>query len=432
MQTPLVEGQILFNYALGGASFSPSGSVVRTVDDQRVIASYWDGTYYRLARVGLTNIISAKLDDHHQIVDIRIVGDDVFFCGMDRSNNHAFLGHATVSDIEAQNPHIQFQEFIILGIYTSRLWRLAAYVDPLGTTRLVAVGDMWYSGAPSGVIPCASSGGCQSTIVVETTYQYGTIQTPTCKVLHDNNNYEYACDVVETDNYVAVVTFPAGDELIIHRCNKGSVLSSFDNFYYYNIPSGKVVFSGCKMKGDTIAVASVFDYGGGMDDMQVRVVDLATMNMPYAQVFDLQDKDDVYEMAYLPDIQRLVLLSNQTYSYLVELHHTFCFLKPYETVFPYNMEKIYEFNDRSFTSLDRLSSQHMVAAGGDYWMMKDVTYNDPASTCYVIKNQQVKKLATSTYQTRVHFFSGIIILPFYTSCNETYDLIPMSSSCITP
>ena len=128
----------------------------------------------------------------------------------------------------------------------------------------------------------------------------------------------------------------------------------------------------------------------------------------------------------------MVLLTNQTYSYLVELHHTFCFLKPYETVFPYNMEKIYEFNDRSFTSLDRLSSQHMVAAGGDYWMMKDVTYNDPASTCYVIKNQQVKKLATSTYQTRVHFFSGIIILPFYTSCNETYDLIPMSSSCITP
>ena len=107
MHAPLVEGQILFNYALGGDSFSPSGSVVRTVRDQKVIASYWDGTNYRLARVGLIDIISAKLDDHHQIADIRIVGDDIFFCGMDRSNYEAFLGHATISGIESQTPHIQ-------------------------------------------------------------------------------------------------------------------------------------------------------------------------------------------------------------------------------------------------------------------------------------------------------------------------------------
>ena len=428
----------MFNYALGGDSFSPSNSVVRTVSDQKVIASYWDGTYYRLARVGLNDIISAKLDDHHQVSDIRIVGDDIFFCGMNRSNNYAFLGHATVSDIEAQNPHIQFKDFIVDFSTISRLWRLAAYIDPTGVTRLVAVGDFWYTNdgvtpQPTGVPPCSYLGSCQSTIVVETTYQFGAIQMPSYKVLHDNNNYEYACDVVETDNYVAVVTFPAADELIIHRCDKSNVLGplSFNYYYRYTVPSGRVVFNACKMKGDTIAVASVFDYGGGVDDMQVRVVDLATMNMPYAQVFDLQDKDDVYEMAYLPDVQRLVLLTNQTYSYLVELHHTFCFLKPYETVFPYNMEKIYESNDRSFTSVDRLSSQHIVAAGGNYWMMKDVTYNDPGSTCYVIKEQQVTDIATSLHQTRVHSFNFNTIFAPPSLCNETYDSIPMTSRCIT-
>ena len=43
MQTPLAEGQILYNYALGGdVSDFPSRSVVRTVSDQKVIASYWD------------------------------------------------------------------------------------------------------------------------------------------------------------------------------------------------------------------------------------------------------------------------------------------------------------------------------------------------------------------------------------------------------
>ena len=73
-----------------------------------------------------------------------------------------------------------------------------------------------------------------------------------------------------------------------------------------------MLFNGCRMKEDTIAVASVFNNGPGTDNMQVRVVDLATMNMPCAQTFDLKDKDDIYEMAYLPDVQRLVLLTYHT------------------------------------------------------------------------------------------------------------------------
>ena len=372
------------NFALGGDSFTPSGSVVRTVNNQKAIASYWDSgsRCYHLARVGLTDIISAKLDDHHDIADIRIVGDDIFFCGMNRSTHQAFLGHASVSNIEGQNPHIQFQELNMANTLTTRLYRLAAYDDPSsGTTRLVAVGDTWYNGTPDpNIYPCPASPymtECCAHIVVEYKYQYGLFTQVGNRVLNDKNgHFEYACDVVETDSYVAVVTFPTADELIIHRCNKSNVLGTFDYYFRYKIPSGRVVFSACKMTGDTIAVASVFDYGGGADDMQVRVVDLAMMSMPYAQVFDLQDKDDIYEMVYLPDDQRLVLLTNQTYSYSV-LHHTFCFLRPYETVFPYNMEKIYEVYDRSFTSVDRLSSQHIVAAGGDYWMMKDVTYNAP-------------------------------------------------------
>ena len=108
-------------------------------------------------------------------------------------------------------------------------------------------------------------------------------------------------------------------------------------------------------------------------------------------------------------------------------------MKPYETVFAYNMEKIYETNSRKFTSLDRLSSKHIVAAGGDYWMMKDVSVNNPASTCYVIKNQLVKKLATSTPLTRNHTFQSTIILPTSpTPCNETYDWDSMMAPCITP
>ena len=327
------------------------------------------------------------------------------------------------------NFHVQYANI-------TRLWRLTAYVDPSGITRLVAVGETWYShtSVPPNAHPCTTYTSCDAQIIFEFTYNFGIFNQMGNRILHDAYSYyEFPCDVVETDNYVAVVSFPATDELIIHRCNKSNVLGTFDNFFYYKVPTLKAAFYSCKMKGDTIAVASVFNDGTGTDEMQVRVVDLASMNMPYAQTFDLLDKDDIYEMAYLPDIQRLVLLQNQTYTPLTLLRHTFCFMKPYETAFPYNMEKIYEANSRKFTSLDRLSSKHIVAAGGDYWMMKDVSVNNPASTCYVIKNQLVKKLATSTPLTRNHTFQSTIILPTIpTPINEAYDRDSMVTPCITP
>ena len=59
MQTFSAEGQILFNYALGGISFTPSNAVVRTVNDQKVIASYYDGANYCLACVDPINITSS-------------------------------------------------------------------------------------------------------------------------------------------------------------------------------------------------------------------------------------------------------------------------------------------------------------------------------------------------------------------------------------
>ena len=434
-QIPSAEGQTFYDYALGEVSNTSATSVVRRVDDQRVIASYWDGAVYRLARVGPMGIISAKLDADHAISDIRIVGDDIFFCGHDHNTKEAFLGHATVSGIESMTSHIQIMNF---GVQNSlptitRLWRLAAYLDSPNMFRLVAVGDTWYSGTPSGVAPCLS-GPCQSTLAVECTYMAGSFGTIFNRVFHDNiSHYEYACDVVETNHYVAIVTFPAADELIIHRCDKTNVLASLDysyTYYYYKVPPGLVDPHGCKMKEDTIAVASVFTTGTGTDNMQVRVIDLATMNMPCAQTFSLLDKDDVHELAYLPDIQKLVLLTSHTYTPLTMLRHTFFFLKPYQTAFPYNIEKIYDSYDHRFISMDRLASKHIIATGGDYWMMKDVTVNTPASTCYKIVNQLVKKLDTSNPLITSHIFQPTNIFSYTIPCNETYDQ-PYGTFCIT-
>ena len=440
-QSPFAVGQTFFDYALGEVSNTPSTSVVRRVDEQKAIAAYWDGTYYRLAYVEPSGVTSAKIDDHHEITDLRIVDGDIFFCGMDRSNYQAFLGHATVTGIESMTPHIEIMNFKVDYTTITRLWRLVAYMDPSGTTtHLVAVGDFWYTNdgvnpPPSGVPSCSPSGTCQSTLAVEYTYTSGIFTLVDRRVFHDiTGHYEYACDVVETDNYVAIVTFSAAGELIIHPCSKSNVLASLipPNMYYnYNVPPGLVDPHVCKMKEDTIAVASVFNDGPGTDNMQVRVIDLATMNMHCAQTFDLLDKDDIYEMAYLPDIQKLVLLTNHTYTPLTMLRHTFFFLKPYQTAFPYNIEKIYDSYDHRFISMDRLASKHIVATGGEYWMMKDVTVNNPASTCYKVMNQLVKKLHTSIPLTTSHTFQQTTIPPTLPiPCNETYDT-PPGTFCIT-
>jgi hypothetical protein len=125
-----------------------------------------------------------------------------------------------------------------------------------------------------------------------------------------------------------------------------------------------------------------------------------------------------------------VLLTNHTYTPLTSLIHTFCFLKPYETVFPYNMEKIYDVNKRSFTSLDRLSTKHIVAAGGDYWMMKDVSYNNPASTCYKIGTHQVRNLSPSNPISDYYGFLPLTIIDSPSLCNETYNQIWMDPKCV--
>ena len=44
-----------------------------------------------------------------------------------------------------------------------------------------------------------------------------------------------------------------------------------------------------------------------------------------------------------------------------------------------------------FLGLDRLTAKHVVAAGGNYWIMKDIITDDP-TTCYGVATQAVDEL----------------------------------------
>ena len=97
----------------------------------------------------------------------------------------------------------------------------------------------------------------------------------------------------------------------------------------------------------------------------------------------------------LQPLRILVTLQYQMYP-LGDLHHTFVHWKPYNAT-PYNANLMRESQyDLSFQTVDKLTPKHIIAAGGDYWFMKDILYDDPSTTCYKTATQQVSGLQLSS------------------------------------
>ncbi len=397
-----VQGQTYYNFAMGyiPSATNPSHSIVRTVDAQRAIAYYEDGsTTHILARINMYgNVIEAKFVGKYEMNDIRLVDDDIFFCGQNTLTRKGIVGHASVSAIESRIQHIQYQEFDMgMSRTSTTMMRLAAYRDQSGMEKVVAIGELNYDNLSSpmpsflnGSLP----GSYRAYFVVGYRYSGGALTMEFCKFLCDtspNNYFESVDDVVVTDNWLAVVT--VNDKgLTIHRCDKNNVNGTFDNYHSYGISSVEGIYHCCHMKGDTIAlvaldkspVASVYE-------THMRCVDLATMTMTQAQGYSLLDKAEPIEVVYVPDCATLVMLQYQQFP-LTGWHYAYVFWKPYK-VPPYTAEVIYESAGNSFGSIDRLTSKYIVASGGNYWVEKDASYNATVSSCYKYAQQQVFSLS---------------------------------------
>ena len=437
------QGQTYFNYAFGGLNIpatNPSFSIIRTVDPQRAIAYYVvGGATHFLSRVGMdAYVYEAKLGGNIKVNDIRVVGDDVFFCGQNTATQRAIIGHATVSDIEGANLHIKCFEVEPLPLPLTRtsstMKRLAAYIDATGKFRIVAIGEFIYSSLSTGLpswLSCPNISGCRAYFAVEYTYLGGVWTPINGKFLCDNSRYEHADDVVVTDNWVAIVsTYPTRDEMIIHRCDRNNVLNSFDNYFGYVVPYQEGIYTCCHMKGDTIAmVARYSTLGTAPYEARMRTVDLATMTMTSSQSYVLLYKTDPIEIVYLPNNATLVMLMQQMFPSSVS-HYAFVYWKPYIPS-SYVADVIYDYNDYLFNSVDRLTPKHIVAAGGDYWAEKDVSFNDPTSTCYVIAQQQISQLNVLSYvESNYNYYSN---KPSKNDINEreVYNSTPMRIPCIT-
>ena len=441
------QGQTYYNFALGGLSspYNPTHAIIRTIDAQRAVA-YYGGPGVAtsvLAYIDLSTLTVSRLEldgGFDQLKDIRIENGVVFFCGRNSQTLRGFIGHVTLADLIASTANsIHCYDIYDPGLmaYTSStiMWRLAAYNDGTGTTRVVCLGNTWFQNGNTTFYPCTDTvyPTCQASFIVECTYS-GTLSTPmNMIVVSDATRFELADDVVVTDNWLAIISrFPAQDEIVIHRCAKNDVINTFNNFYSFKVNSLEGVNHCCHMKGDTIADATLYSSPSVSHyESHLRVFDLNTMTMTRAQQFDLLEKAEPQEVVYLPDYATLVTLQYQMYPSNV-LHHTFVSWKPYSTT-PYFAKLTYEIiTNKKFESLDKLTQKHIVAAGGDYWLMKDIINDDPSTTCYKLAQQKVEALQLSPGIESNYIYDTFTLPPTTFQQGLYLPALPLQGGCITP
>ena len=443
------QGQTYYNFALGGDSttYNPSHAIIRHIDAQRAVA-YYGGPGVAtsvLAYIDLNTLTvkRLKLDGgYDQVKDIRIEDGVVFLCGRNSQTLRGFIGHVTLADLINSVPNsihcyeIIVEPYVTIGTSTI-MWRLAAYNDGTGT-RVVCLGNAWYRTSTTTYFhPCTVEPGdpiYQASFFVECTYNSSTLSTPfDVKVTSNGCHFELADDVVVTDNWLAIVSrYPDQNEIVIHRCAKNDVINTFNNYFSFAVNPLEGVNHCCHMKGDTIADATLYSSPSVSHyESHLRVFDLNTMTMTRAQQFDLLEKAEPQEVVYLPDYATLVTLQYQMYPSNV-LHHTFVSWKPYSTT-PYYAKLTYEIiTNKKFESLDKLTPKHIVAAGGDYWLMKDIINDIPSTTCYKLAQQKVEALQLSPGIESYYIYDTFTLPPTTFQQGLYLPALPLQGGCITP
>lgn len=124
----LVTAQTSFNYALAhvGQKSTDSHSLIRTIDSVSALVYYHDNSIHQgvIAKYKLPLIFDkALLPPGCTLNDMRITGDNVYFCG--HLDTNAILGHIRLSSIGSSMPMVTL--FKVSNSYVTNLFRMAAY-----------------------------------------------------------------------------------------------------------------------------------------------------------------------------------------------------------------------------------------------------------------------------------------------------------------
>jgi hypothetical protein len=385
----------LFDFVSGYYGYAETTpSIIRRVNLTSALV------YYKDNALGLNIIALIDLSLNHKQValppdctvsDMRITGDDIYFCGCNSTGS--IIGHIKLSDYSTAGPRTA-TIYTVDNQFVTRFTRMVAYTLE-GKQKVVAIGDLHFTSNP--VLTCPGlppsppyyPSDCYRTIILEADFNHSSLIDHRYTTTNDENHREFITEVVETENHVAFIgNYIDRNSTVIHRCGKERVVTDFkaDPYYLYSTPlEGYSDYHGCVTRGDTIAIASLSSYYDEAGEMQfstnIRLFDLASMDNTQAQLVPLRDKSEPFELTYMTMMGRLILLQDIYHPTLMSNQNTFVQLEPYYPT-DYTAKCWYEsYWTKPFYSVCWLSVTEYIASGGTYWCLKDMV---PVSSgnCY--------------------------------------------------
>lgn len=442
------------DYALFGITPQATKAIIRSYSPLEFVI-YYEDPVSATGVISLSdmsgNINYINLDLGYVVNDMQITNDYLFMCGKYTLTSSAFLASVYIPDIASGGPAtVRYQ----VSDNASDFYKMVAYEDAYGDTRVVALGNEYYgnSNFPSifvnnnyenGGVPYNSSSSsfsicssytCTQNLLFEFVNpqnQYG-LSSYNFIPVNDYTFEEIIDDIVVTDHYVALIERnPNMSALAIRHCNKNNVLGTYSDscIFCFIYDEGFSEYVCCAMMGDTIALATRGEYAIGSSvphDTRIRTLDLVTKTITGSQAFSLNNyASNPIDMVYVPDMHTLVLLQDLIFPVAGSVNnHTFLFLEPYHpfsvdpttinpwdqsipipTLYvPYVAKGICEWvYGLPFSSMDWLMPHnHFISAGGDYWIYKDLTTQPSSPSCYLTDYIPIHRIDNLTLNSYPH------------------------------
>ena len=460
-----------FPYSYSYAGLPPSSnSIVRHFDEQRAVVYYEEGLSGRVALVDvITNVsYSVSLDTGFFMNDMCIMNDSVFLCGRYYYSGSYYLGCIVTMDLNSFSTGSVHTTYFMPSYWIRMDFKRIdgfEYMDVSGNpkAKFLLVADIEYACNGSESFPLSTfehkytdennPSMCTVNAVLEVSYPftlsgYSSTTQKVLRVINPTIHSEIIHDVVVTDNYVAFVGYKTdimSNYITLHICNKGSnILKSdyyaippqicdFDNYFIYSLGtgSGTPFYYACDLGGDKIAIVTQDETSTTSSGLSVRTFDLSTSTMINAQELQCYAHPDLKDIAYIPKLQRIVMLYTGYFRLTGGYGEIFSTIDPFNTTSSYNLPGITDnVLHYHFSSLDVMRESYFISTGGKYGFVSDAGNFVTGKRCYYVEDYNI--LNKTVIPTEDDFFDYDQDLPhptfIYVDTMSMY--LPLPSHCV--
>lgn len=388
------------NHAVFSSNFSSQGDVqtlVRNWDDRSVVSCYNSGNkwYFSCTDYSPFYLFTGAFPPAAQysdaltncgIMDMEILDDKVFFCGIRKlfpTGGNGIVGWFDLNLFMSGT----FLPTIVDVPCSFELDKMVVYTDA-GRPKVVAVGLADVNPNPSFF---------DNSMIVEINDVTGN---PSCNhtiIDWTQNSHEYIYDVIYTGRsvvFVGTINHTSAPQYHIRVMDNPSNLASSTNgdmIYAFQGDSVEVLGQPHSIfMDDDIITISYVHHDNVYDNYftRLRIVDTHT-NPPAnvnSQTFAIDYKEEPIDLAYSKNEETLILLQSITNIY--NYNPKFAFLKPYYT-WGYNADLTHFNNSNVYNSLDIYNKKCFVSVGGEYSYLQYIPTPMNNPTCAELASLKV-------------------------------------------